>query len=230
MNEAVLENYLGNLQGEEPEYLTEGIREYIAKFNKAVLKKTTEKIHRAFTKGDVDAFESASKNVITKTKLPKIQEVKNFMGKLHEENPKFGDSVELSKKVLRNTFKIKDKAKLEILGNSIGMIGWIKSKGGKYDPLKLTRDALQDIHTKTMHIYDTGFEEFTPSTPEEEKMKEKLMSDAKKTRKNRNGCCWCHPCSSGCCYHMGWNNNMGNSDKSCCHRNWCYFCLVVRGF
>ncbi len=183
MNEAIIENYLGNLQGFEPEYMTEGIREFFGKFDKVALKKTVEKVHNAFQKGDGRAFDEVAQKTARMTKLPKYQEVNSYMAKLKEEHPEVEKSSELAKKVMRNTFKIKDKAKLEIIGAALGMTAWVKSKGGRYDTMKMTRDTLKEVHTKTMHIYDTGFDDYEATTPEEEKMKEKLQSQAKKQEK-----------------------------------------------
>ena len=183
MNEAIIENYLSNIQDIEPEYMTEGIREFLGRFDKVALKKTAEKVHNAFSKGDGQALDDVSRKTARVAKIPKYQEVKEFMGKFKEENPQVEDSVNLAQKVLKNTFKIRDRAKLEIIGSAVGMTAWIKSKGGRYDTMKMTRDTLKEVHTKTMHVYDTGFDDFEPSTPEEEKMKEKLQAQAKRQEK-----------------------------------------------
>ena len=180
MNEAIIENYLGNLQDIEPEYMTEGIREFVARFDKQMLKRTVDKLHTAFSRGDGDAFEDVAKKVANVAKIPKYREVQDFMGKFKEENAAISNSVEFSKKVLRNTFKIRDKAKLEILSNTMGMTAWIKSRGGRTDVMKMTKETLKKVHTQAMHVYDTGFESMESNTKEEERMKEKMMSQAKK--------------------------------------------------
>ena len=183
MNEAIIENYLGNIQGIEPDYMTEGIRDFVAKFDKVMLKRTAEKLHNAFTKGDAKAYDEVARKTARVAKIPKYRELKDFTDKFQEENPQIAESFNLSKKVLRNTFKIRDKAKLEIISTGIGMTAWIKSKGGRYDTLKLTRDTLKDIHTQTMHIYDTGFDEYEPTTQEEEQMIKRLNKQAKRQEK-----------------------------------------------
>jgi hypothetical protein len=183
MNEAIIGNYLDVIQEGEPEYMTEGIREFVAKFDKQMLKRTVDKLHNAFSNGDGQAFEDVAKKSAKIIRLPKYKEMKTFMGKFSEEHPEIEKSVDLAKKVTRNTFKIKDKAKLELISTAIGMTGYIKSKGGRYDPLKMTKTTLQDINTQVMNVYDTGFENIETSTPEEEKAKERLMSQAKKQEK-----------------------------------------------
>lgn len=183
MNEAIIGNYLVTIQEDEPEYMTEGIREFFAKFDKQMLKRTVDKLHRAFTNGDGQAFDEVAKKTVKIGKLPKFKEVSEFMGNFTGEHPEVQKSVELAKKVTRNTFKIRDKAKLEIISNAIGMIGYIKSKGGRYDTLKMTKTTLQDINTKVMNVYDTGFENMETGSAEEEKAKEVMQSQAKKQEK-----------------------------------------------
>jgi hypothetical protein len=183
MNEAIIENYLTVIQDVEPDYLTEGLRNFVGNFDKKVLKRTMDKLHMSFTKGDGETFDQIAKKTARIAKLPKYQEVKNFMGKFQDENPAINDSVELSKKVLKNTFKIKDKAKLEIMGSAVGMTAWIKSKGGRTNVTAATKETLQKIHTDVMNIYDTGFENMSTNTAEEEEMQKKLMSQAKKQEK-----------------------------------------------
>lgn len=183
MNEFIIENYLNVLQDGEPEYMTEGIREFVAKFDKVMLKKTIDKLHRAFSQKDGDSFDEVAKKIGQIKKIPKYQEVKTYMKNFGEENPKIGEAKELSLKVLRNTFKIKDKAKLEILSNAVGMTAWIKSKAGRYDVMKTTKVALQDIASRVSNIYDGGFENMATDTPEEERMKEKMMEKSKKQEK-----------------------------------------------
>ncbi len=82
----------------------------------------------------------------------KYKEVTEFMGKFHEEHPELQKATELSKKVIRNTFKIKDKAKLEILSGAVGMTTWVKSKGGKRDVTQTVKTTLQDI--KCQHLWN----------------------------------------------------------------------------
>lgn len=183
MNETIIENYLGNIQSVEPEYMTEGIREFIGKFDKQTLKRTVDKLHMAFSKGDGKLFDSVVRQSIGMAKAPKYKEVKGFMDNFSNEQPEVGRATELSKKVLKNTFKIKDKVKLEVLGSAVAMTGWIKSKGGKTDVMKMTKDTLGQIHTKYMHVYDSGFEGMPSDTAEEEKMKQKMMDQAKKQEK-----------------------------------------------
>jgi hypothetical protein len=183
MNEAIIGNYLDTLQEGEPEYMTEGIREFVAKFDKQMLKRTIDKLHNAFSNGDGQAFEDVAKKTAKVGKLPKYKEVVDFMGSFTEEHPEMEKSVELAKKVTRNTFKIKDKAKLEIISNAVAITSYIKSKGGRFDTLKLTKTTLQDINTQVMNVYDTGFENMETSSAEEEKAKERMMSNAKKQEK-----------------------------------------------
>jgi hypothetical protein len=179
MNEAIIENYLNIIQADESEYLDEGLREFAGKLNKSALKRRIDKLHRAFTKGDAQAFNDVIKSTSDIKKMPKYREFKSIMEKFKTKSPQIEESVELSKKVLKNTFKIKDKVKLEILGNAMGMIGWLKSRGGKQDPLKMTREALKEAHTKAMNIYDTGLDNMQPSNEEEEKMKKTMIAKAK---------------------------------------------------
>lgn len=184
MNEIILDNYLSNIQDVEPEYMTEGIREFLGKFNKAMLKKTADRLHAAFTNGDAQPFELVAKETAVVTrKMPKYQEVKNFIGNFSEENPGFSKSVDLSRKVLKNSFKIKDKAKLEIAAVGAGVTSWIRSKGGKIDPMKMTKVTLQEIGTRVNNIYDTGFEDMDATTPEEEQMKKEMVSKSHKQEK-----------------------------------------------
>ena len=183
MNEAIIENYLSNIQCIEPEYMTEGIREFVGKFNKTVLKRTADRIHHAFSRGDSQALEDVTRQAAGMAKIPKYQEVKSFTQNYGEENTQFKASAELSKKVIRNTYKVRDKAKLEILGNAIAVIGMIKSKGGKYDSMKMTKDALKDVNIKLMNIYDAGFDNIETSSPDEEAAKQKMMEQAKKQEK-----------------------------------------------
>lgn len=185
MNEAILENYLDVIQGgDDPEYLTEGLREFIGKFNKQTLKRTMDKLHMAFSKGDGEAFDAVAKQTALQVKkIPKMQEVEEYMKNLKEENPDFARSTELSKKVLKNTYKIRDKNKLAIMGNIIGMASWVKSKGGKYDMMKTTKTTLQDIGSQVSSVYDTGFDEMETSTPEEEELKKKMIAQSKKQEK-----------------------------------------------
>jgi hypothetical protein len=180
MNEVIIENYLSNIQYVEPEYMTEGIREFMGKFDKKMLKRTADKLHTAFTRGDGDTLEDLTKKTVRVAKLPKYQEVKQYTENFAEDNPDVSKSVELAKKVLKNTFKVKDKAKLEIISSAIGATSWLKSKGGKYDVLKMTKDTLKDVHTKTMHIYDTGIVNMETDTPEEAEMKRRLETQAKR--------------------------------------------------
>lgn len=184
MNEAIIETYLDVLQEGEPEYMTEGIREFVAKFDKAMFKRTIDKLHHAFSKGDGDAFNSVVKQTAKIGKLPKHKEVSQYMDKFREENSAFGDSVDLAKKVIRNTFKIRDKAKLEIIANMIGMTSWVKTKGGRRDLVKETKIILQNIGSRVANVYDTGFDNMDASTPEEEEMKRKMMAQTKKQEKN----------------------------------------------
>jgi hypothetical protein len=184
MNEAIIENYLSNIQVVEPEYMTEGIREFFGKFDKKMLKRTADRLHTAFTRGDGEEFEAVAKTTVRTTKkMPKYQEVKAYTENFGKENPEVSESAELAKRVMKNTFKIKDKAKLEILGSGIAATAWIKSKGGKYNVQKLTKDTLKEVHTKTMHIYDSGFDSLPEETQEEKEMKERLQSQAKKQEK-----------------------------------------------
>lgn len=183
MNEAIIENYLSNIQGVEPEYMTEGIREFFARFDKKILKKTVEKLHMAFTRGDGEAFEEVARKTAKIAKIPKYQEVQNFMGNFQEEHPEIKDSVELSKKVLKNTFKVRDKAKLEILSSALGITAWIKSKGGKTNVAAATKETLKKVHSDVMNIYDSGFENMATDSPEEEEMKKKMLDQAKKQEK-----------------------------------------------
>jgi len=183
MNEAIIENYLQVIQDVEPEYMTEGIRDFVAKFDRKLLKRTVDKLHMAFSKGDGRAFEEVTKKYARVAKIPKYQEVKNLMGNFTEEHPEIGQSVELSKKVLKNTFKIRDKAKLEILSNAIGMTSWVKSKGGKTNVGQATKETLKKVHTDVMSIYDSGFENLPENTPEEEELKRKMMENTKKQEK-----------------------------------------------
>lgn len=183
MNEFIIENYLKVLQEGEPEYMTEGIREFIAKFDKVMLKRSIDKLHHAFSNKDGDAFEEVAKKVGQAKMLPKYKEVKTYMQKFGEENPHVQKSVELSKKVLRNTFKVRDKAKLAIMSNAVGMTAWVKSKAGRYDVLKTTKVILQDIGSRVSNIYDTGFDNMETNDAEEEKIKQEMMSKAKKQEK-----------------------------------------------
>jgi hypothetical protein len=183
MNEAIIGNYLDALQEGEPEYMTEGIREFVAKFDKQMLKRTIDKLHRAFSNGDGQTFDEVAKKTAKIGKLPKYKEVMNFMGGFTKEHPEMEKSVELARKVAKNTFKIRDKAKLEIVANAVGMTSYVKSKGGRYDTFKITKTTLQDINTQVSNIYDTGFENMETSTPEEEKMKERMESQSKKQEK-----------------------------------------------
>ena len=75
MNEAILVTYLDVLQEGEPEYMTEGIRSFIAKFDKAMFKRTVDKLHHAFSMGDGDAFNSVVKQTAKIGKIPKQKEV-----------------------------------------------------------------------------------------------------------------------------------------------------------
>ena len=184
MNEAIIGTYLNVLQESEPEYMTEGLRELVAKFDKAMFKRTVDKLHHAFSNGDGEAFESVAKQTAKMGKFPKFKEISDFMGKAKEENPAFGNSVELAKKVVRNTFKIRDKAKLEMIANMVAMTGWIKSKGGRKDPVRETKLTLQSIGNSVANVYDNGFENMEASTPEEEEMKRKMMDQTKKQEKN----------------------------------------------
>lgn len=183
MNEAIIGNYLVTLQEGEPEYMTEGIREFVAKFDKQMLKRTVDKLHRAFSNGDGQSFNDVAKQTAKIGKLPKYQEVTTFMGKFAEENPDVQKSTDLAKKVIKNTFKIRDKAKLEIISSAVGMTSYIKSKGGRYDALKITKTTLQDLNSQVMDVYDTGFQNMETSTPEEEQMKERMVKQAKKQEK-----------------------------------------------
>jgi hypothetical protein len=190
MNEAIIETYLDVIQEGsfviqegELEHMSEGLREFVSKFNKASLKRMIDKLHHAFSNGDGVAFDSVVKQTAKIGKMPKVKEVSDFMGKAKEENPGFGDSVDLAKKVIKNTFKIRDKAKLEMVANMVGLAGWIKSKGGKTDPVRETKITLQDINSRVNNVYDTGFENMESSTPEEEELKRKMMEQAKKQEK-----------------------------------------------
>jgi len=184
MNEAILVTYLDVLQEGEPEYMTEGIRSFIAKFDKAMFKRTVDKLHHAFSMGDGDAFNSVVKQTAKIGKIPKQKEVSQFMDNVKEENPGFGKAVDLSKKVIKNTFKIRNKDKLEIMANMVGMAGWIKSKGGRRDPVRETKIILQEINSRVANIYEDGFESMEATTPEEEEMKKRMMTQAKKQEKN----------------------------------------------
>lgn len=184
MNEAIIENYLDVIQGgDEPDYLTEGLREFVGKFNKQVLKRTMDKLHTAFSRGDGQSFEDVAKKTAQIGKLPKAAEVEKYVENLSEDSPDLGKSVDLSKKVLKNTFKIRDKNKLAIIANMVGMAAWVKSKGGKYDMMKTTRTTLQDIGSQVQSVYDTGFDDMEASTPEEEEMKRKMIEQSKKQEK-----------------------------------------------
>jgi cobalamin biosynthesis Mg chelatase CobN len=184
MNEAIIENYLCVIQGEdEPENLSEGMREFMGKFNKQVLKRTMDKLHMAFSNGDGQAFDDVAKKTAKVAKIPKAKEIEEYMGTLKEDNPEFADSVELSKKVLKNTFKLRDKNKLEIIANMTGMAAWVKSKGGKYDLKKTTRTTLQSIGSQVSSVYDTGFDDMESNTPEEEELQRKMIEQSKKQEK-----------------------------------------------
>jgi hypothetical protein len=179
MDEVIIENYLGNIQGVEPDYMTEGIREFMGKFDKITLKRTAEKIYSAFSKGDKKSLDQVVRSTARIGKLPKTKEVKEFMGNFEEETPQLKASTDLARKVLRNTFKVKNKTKLEIMSYSVSLTAWLKSKGGRYDMMKMTKDTLREIHTKTMHIYDTGFDDLETKTEEEEERKKKMLAQAK---------------------------------------------------
>jgi len=185
MNEAIINTYLNVLQEGEPEYMTEGLREFLAKFDKAHFKRYMDKLYNAFTKGDASAFEDiAKKSIQVGKKMPKYKEIEMSTKSFKDDNPDYGKAVELSKKVIRNTFKIKDKAKLEMIGNAVAMTGWIKSKGGRKDVLRETKVTLQNINSQVSSVYDTGFESYEASTPEEEEMKKKFMAQSKKQEKS----------------------------------------------
>lgn len=183
MNEAIIENYLSIIQEEEPEYMTEGIREFVAKFDRQMLKRTVDKLYMAFTRGDEKTFSQVAKNTAKIGKVPKYQEVQTFMGNIQKEHPEIQRSVDLAKKVMKNTFKIKDKAKLEILANAVGMTSWIKTKGGRKDVVQATKESLKKIHTDVMNIYDSGFEGAPEDTEEEQELKRKMQETAKKQEK-----------------------------------------------
>lgn len=184
MNEAIIENYLSVIQDKEPAYMTEGLREFVAKFDRQMLKRTIEKLHMSFTKGDGEYFDRLAQQTTAKiTKIPKYNEVKTFLSNVKEENPEINNSTELARKVLKNTFKIKDKAKLELLSGAVGMTAWVKTKGGRTNVTQATKETLKKIHTDVMSIYDTGFENMPANTPEEEELKKKMSEQAKKQEK-----------------------------------------------
>jgi hypothetical protein len=184
MNEAILDTYLNVLQEDGSEYMAEGLREFVAKFDKAMIKRFTDKMHRAFTKGDADSFNDVLKQSVKVTKkMPKYKDVVDTTGKFKEDNPDYNRSVELSKKVLRNTFKIKDKAQLELVGNAVGLTSWVKTKGGRKDMMRETKITLQELNNKVTSVYDTGFENYETSTAEEEEMQKKMMAQSKKQEK-----------------------------------------------
>jgi len=184
MNEAIIEGYLNVLQDGDPEYMTEGMKEFFAKFDKQMLKRTVDKFHMAFTNGNADIFDDVAKKTVKNIKkIPKYAEVTEFFKGFHEEHPAVKKAAELSKKVIKNTFKIKDKAKLEIISGMIGMTAWVKSKGGKYDTMKMVKTTLHDISSRVSSVYDTGFQDIETTSKEEEKMKEIMISSAKKQEK-----------------------------------------------
>ena len=183
MNEAIIENYLDTIQSSEPEYMTEGLREFLGRVNKSVFHNTVEKLHRAFSKGDAQAFESFVKQTSDRGKLPKYKEVKNYMGNFSEENPEFGKAADLAKRVIKNTYKIKDKAKLEIMSNAVAMTSWVKSKGGRTDVMTATKTNLHNINNSYSNIYDTGLQNMQASTPEEEEFQKKMTEAANKQEK-----------------------------------------------
>jgi hypothetical protein len=184
MDDCIIENYLGNIQDIEPEYMTEGMREFLGKFNKAVLKKTVDRIHNAFSKGDGDSFNAVAKETaIVARKIPKVKEVQEFAGNFAKDHPEFQESMDLSRRVIKNSFKIKDKAKLELAALGAGMAAWVKSKGGKINLMQVTKTTLQDIGARVNNIYDTGFDDMDATTPEEEEMKKAMASKAQKQEK-----------------------------------------------
>jgi hypothetical protein len=183
MNEAIIEDYIVVLEGREPEYMTEGLREFIAKFDKNMFKRSADKIYQAFSKGDGEAFDDVAKKTAKIGKIPKFKEVSTFMAKFKEDHPEIDKSIDLTKKVLRNTFKVRDKAKLEIMSNLVGMTALVKSKGGRIDPLKITKTTLQQISSDVNSVYDTGFENMETNTTEEEKAKSIMIKNAKKQEK-----------------------------------------------
>jgi hypothetical protein len=190
MNEDIIESYLDIvqegtfvIQEDELEHMSEGLREFVGKINKASFKRMTDKLHRSFSNGDGDGFDSVAKETSKIGKVPKVKEISDLMTKAREDSPAFGASIDLAKKVVKNTFKIRDKAKLEIIGSIIGMTGWIKSKGGKTDPVRETKVTLQNINSQVNNVYDTGFENMEASTPEEEEMKAKMIDQSKQQEK-----------------------------------------------
>jgi len=184
MNEAILETYLGVIQEDGLEYMSEGMRDFLAKFDKAMIKRLMDKIHNTFSKGDPESLDSIMKQSVKVTrKIPKYKEVLDTTSKFKEDNPDYNKSVELSTKVLRNTFKIKDKAKLELIANAVGLTSWIKTKGGRKDMMRETKVTLQELNSRVSSVYDTGFSNYEASTPEEEEMKKKMMDQSKKQEK-----------------------------------------------
>lgn len=160
MSEIMLENYLSKIQPDEiPPYLTEGIRDFIDKFDRKKLKNTVEKLHLALNKNDKNALKDVSRNFRGVKKVPKYKEMREYSKKVQEDNPELEAAFEMSKRVIKNTFKIKDKAKLEILGNAIASAAWVKSKGKRNQIVTNAKVVLQSIGTRVSSIYDTGVDE-----------------------------------------------------------------------
>jgi hypothetical protein len=181
MSDILLDEYLSHLQvNEEPPYLTEGIREFISKFDKNMLKKTVDQLHLALNKNDKNALKNVTRNLRGAKKVPKFKEVQQYSQRVKEESPEMEASAELSKKVIKNTFKIKDKAKLEIMGNAMASAAWVKSKGKRTEILSNTRILLQQVGNRVSSIYDTGIDD---SDADDRALQVQMIQNAQKEQK-----------------------------------------------
>lgn len=158
-SDIALENYLIEIQPDiYPEYLTEGLREFIAKFDRKKLKKSIEKLHLGINKDDKNALKDFSREIVSIKKIPKFKEMESYKENIHGDHPEVEQSSNFSEKVIKNTFKIKDKAKLSVMGSAVSSAAWVMSKGKKDQMMKNTKVVLQKIGDKMSSIYDTGLE------------------------------------------------------------------------
>ncbi len=151
--------YLESLSAQEPEYMTEGIKQIATYFDKKDLKRATEELHLYLTKNDQNARKSFSMKVKRVGKAPKYKEVAQYANNVKKDHPEMGESADYAKRVIKGLFKIRDKAKLEIMANAVAASAFVKSKGKTNQMQRETQNVLKDLKMKVGNIYDLGMDQ-----------------------------------------------------------------------